>query len=82
MSLSDHARAARMLGAAFANRAEQMGDPTGILTCTAEAYADAAEQMEDAVREGAQRMSEEYRCTINHATLPGPKCPACHAPRK
>jgi hypothetical protein len=81
MALTDHARAARILGETIGNRAEQMGDPTGVLTCLAEAYTEAAEMMEDADRAEAVRMAEAHRCTLDHARLTVPKCPACGAAR-
>ena len=75
--LADHARAARLIGETVGNRAAQMGDPTGVLTCLAEALTEAAEMMEDEVRASVL----DHACTLDHRTIPGPKCPACGAAR-
>jgi hypothetical protein len=43
------ATGARYLAAALENRAEQMGDPTGLLRCMADAHLDAARRLENDV---------------------------------
>lgn len=75
--LADHARAARILGAAMANRAQQMGDPTGVLTCMADAYLDAALLMDADIRMGVL----DHRCTIDHRAITATACPACKKPK-
>lgn len=77
-----HAQAARILGQSFANRAEQLGDPTGMLTCMADAYLDASDQMLAESAAEAIAYSEAARCTLDHKTMKGPVCPACKAPTK
>ncbi len=77
--LADHARAARILGETIGNRATQMGDPTGVLTCLAEAYVEAAEMMTDLIV--AEQL--DHACTLNHRALPaGKRCPSCNAAKE
>lgn len=82
MSLADHARAALIMAASLNNRAKMMGDPSGILTMLADAYADAADTMATECRMEAEQARIDHGCTIDHRGLPaGRKCPACGAPR-
>lgn len=76
-----HAQAARILGQSFANRAEQLGDPTGMLTAMADAYLDASDQMLAESAAEAIAYGKSAACTLDHRTLSGPKCPACGAPK-
>jgi hypothetical protein len=96
VSLSDHARAARILGEKLAHSARQAKDDaarevaagkasiaeslvTAGLTLwgMAEAHLAAATAMEEAMR----KEMLNHGCTIDHAALTAPKCPACGAPR-
>jgi hypothetical protein len=60
-ALLTHAKAARILGESIANRAQQMGDPTGLLTCLADAHLDAAARMTEQARSEASGPAYEDR---------------------
>ena len=81
-NLHDHVRAWRILGDSLANRAQQMGDPTGLLACMADAHHDAADRLLGELAAESLAMAEAHRCTIDHRAITVPKCPACGAPRE
>lgn len=79
MSLDDHARAARFMAEAFAGEAESCGDERNamLLSRISRAYTCAAADMDAAIKSEIM----DHRCSIDHRTLSGPKCPACGAPK-
>lgn len=82
-ALDAHAQAARIMGRVFGEAAEDCGDEGNalLLARLSWSYTTAAERMEAEIRGGADANAREVRCTIDHATLKVPRCPACGAPR-
>ena len=82
MSLHDHARAARFLSDAFDRKARRhsFDKAADLMRAMSEAYADAAQTMEREIRREAEAHAQAARCTLDHATMKGPACPACKAP--
>lgn len=86
MSLTDHARATDILADAFKEAGEAdmdagLHDSATVALSIASAYGIAAARMRAAVREEALAYAEAARCTIDHAAMTAPKCPACGHPR-
>ena len=80
MSLFDHAQAARILATSFNHQAHPDCDPAtrDMLFALSAAYEDAANHMEEEAR--AAIVAIGGGCTLDHATMKGPHCPACRSP--
>lgn len=80
MSLFDHARAARILADAFDTKVRQhsFDKAAPILSAMSDAYRDAARRMEREAKAEIQAIGGG--CTLDHATMKGPHCPACRSP--
>lgn len=47
-----------------------------------DAHLCAADQLEAEEKAASLALAEAHRCTLDHARLSVPKCPACGAPRE
>lgn len=91
MSLSDHARATRIMADSFTEAGDEvkrkarnnpaMMEAAGTLIALALGFEKAANRMEAEVRADAAIMADGHRCSVDHASITTSRCAACGAPR-
>lgn len=81
MSLDDHAKAARILSRRFRQAAQNgaNGSDSGLFDRMSTVYENAADDMEAKAK--ADAVAKTASCSIDHATILTPRCPACGAPK-
>lgn len=81
--MRDHIRAMRALGRALKDEGENGASiPANVevLHLMGDAHLAAADQLEAEERAAFAELADARRCTLDHARLTVPKCPACGAP--
>lgn len=83
--MQDHIRAMRALGRALKDEGENGASiPANVevLHLMGDAHLCAADQLEAEEKAACLALADAHRCTLDHARLSVPKCPACGAPRE
>jgi hypothetical protein len=82
--MHDQIRVLRALATAYRDEGENATDrpATSELLCLmADTHNSAADALLAEVAAESAEISAGHRCTLDHATMPTPKCAACGAPR-